>query len=317
MVNNGVIHYDRVDLLEEAVSSLFVPLRVTIPAVSEFDAVVNATTVGPVVVAHIRCGPATVWRDRGAISSSDPHLVKVMLHRSGPVMVAQDGRTSVLSPGELVAYDTARPYRLVCGDTSDLFVLGIPHAAFGGYADSVSRRTALPVSGEAALGRLLGSLLRGGERADEDESGGVPGPARLHLADALTALVLAAFTTAWAGPGAAAEGDGLADRIRADVLGHLDDPELCAEVVARRHRISVRYLHKLFGAWDQTFAAWVRCQRLQRIRRDLLDPAMGDQATAVIAARWGVLDTRHLSRALRSEFGETVRELRREQRDGP
>jgi AraC-like DNA-binding protein len=77
----------------------------------------------------------------------------------------------------------------------------------------------------------------------------------------------------------------------------------------------VRYLHKLFHGWDQTFAAWVRRQRLLRIRHDLLDPALSHQATAVIAARWGVLDTRHLGRAMKSEFGETVREIRRGQRE--
>jgi AraC-like DNA-binding protein len=135
----------------------------------------------------------------------------------------------------------------------------------------------------------------------------------------LMALLLAAFTGAGrAREPVAGKADGcagLAERIRADVLRNLGDPELCAEAVARRHRISVRYLHKLFDGWDQTFAAWVRRQRLLRIRHDLLDPALSDQATAVIAARWGVLDTRHLGRAMKSEFGETVREIRRGQRE--
>ncbi|MEU0675576.1 hypothetical protein ABZ330_22300 [Streptomyces sp. NPDC006172] len=60
-----------------------------------------------------------------------------------------------------------------------------------------------------------------------------------------------------------------------------------------------------------TFAAWVRHERLRRIRRDLLDPASGDVSTAAIAARRGVLDAKHLDRALKSEFAETVNDLRR------
>ncbi|WP_243859937.1 helix-turn-helix domain-containing protein [Streptomyces sp. BK208] len=81
--------------------------------------------------------------------------------------------------------------------------------------------------------------------------------------------------------------------------------------MARRHRISVRHLHTLFQGADLTFAAWVRHERLLRIRRDLLDPACANRSTVAIARRWGVLDAKHLGRALKSEFGETVKDLRR------
>lgn len=70
----------------------------------------------------------------------------------------------------------------------------------------------------------------------------------------------------------------------------------------------------LFQGADLTFAAWVRHERLLRIRRDLLDPDYADRSTVAIARRWGVLDAKHLGRALESEFGETLSDLRRTQR---
>ncbi|WP_334541266.1 helix-turn-helix domain-containing protein [Streptomyces sp. B21-079] len=60
-----------------------------------------------------------------------------------------------------------------------------------------------------------------------------------------------------------------------------------------------------------TFAAWVRHERLLRIRRGLLEPAAADISTAVIAARWGIRDPKHLGRALKREFGTAVSDLRR------
>jgi AraC-like DNA-binding protein len=136
---------------------------------------------------------------------------------------------------------------------------------------------------------------------------------RTYLADALTALLLAAFADTT--PERASVASDLVDRIRAYALAHLDDPHLSAERVARRHHISIRHLHALFKGSDLTFAAWVRHERLLRIRRDLLDPASADISTATIAARWGVHDPKHLGRALKREFGETVSNLRHGQKD--
>ncbi|MGR3866968.1 helix-turn-helix domain-containing protein [Streptomyces graminifolii] len=90
--------------------------------------------------------------------------------------------------------------------------------------------------------------------------------------------------------------------------------KLSAETVARQHRISVGHLHALFRGSDLTFTAWVRHERLLRIRRDLLASASSDVSTATIAARWGVHDTKHVGRALKREFGETVSDLRRGRR---
>ncbi|MGV9608081.1 helix-turn-helix domain-containing protein, partial [Streptomyces sp. NPDC003631] len=108
----------------------------------------------------------------------------------------------------------------------------------------------------------------------------------------------------------------LVDRIRVYTLASLGDPLLKAQQVARQHHISVRHLHALFRGADLTFAAWVRHERLLRIRRDLLNPAFAGRSTAAIAARWGIVDPKHLSRALKHEFGETVSDLRRAQKAG-
>ncbi|MFK4123069.1 helix-turn-helix domain-containing protein [Streptomyces longwoodensis] len=289
---------------EAVASGLFAPLRVTDPDPRGFEAVVDHTAVGPLIVARVRATGAVVTRDKRSITSTDREWMHFNLHHQGTVIATQADRTTRVRPGELFACDNTRPYRLIGADRIDMTVLCVPRASLGGYASSIGRRTALPVPTAGGIGRLLGHALSATDA-------GLPrrGAAGTHLADALTALLLAAFADS--SPERVPVTSDLVDRIRAHVLAHLGDPRLCAEQVARRHRISVRHLHSLFQGCDLTFAAWVRHERLVRIRRDLLDPASAHVSTAVIAARWGVPDPKHLGRAMKREFGETVSELRR------
>ncbi|MDQ0578454.1 AraC-like ligand-binding domain-containing protein [Streptomyces rishiriensis] len=306
MTNRNDLHLAGTEAFEAVASALFAPLRVIGPGPQEFQAVVDHTAIGPVVVARIQATAGTVMRDNRSITSSDVEWMHFTLHHHGPLTATQDDRTVTVRPGELFACDNTRPYRLIGADPSDMTVLCVPRASLGRHANSISRRTALPISPQGGIGSLLGHALFA---VNED----LPrqGVARTYLADALTALLLAAFSDTT--PERVSVASELVDRIRSYALAHLGDPQLGAETVARQHRISVRHLHALFKGSDLTFAAWVRHERLLRIRRDLLAPASSDVSTATIAARWGVHDTKHLGRALKREFGETVSDLRRGQ----
>lgn len=64
----------------------------------------------------------------------------------------------------------------------------------------------------------------------------------------------------------------LLQRIHAFIEARLGDSELNPTTVADAHYISVRYLHKLFQTEQVTVADHIRRRRLDRCRRDLLDP---------------------------------------------
>jgi AraC-like DNA-binding protein len=54
----------------------------------------------------------------------------------------------------------------------------------------------------------------------------------------------------------------------------------------------------------------VRLRRLDRCRRDLLDPALRDRPVSAIAARWGFGDAAAFSRAFRTAYGLPPGEFR-------
>jgi AraC-like DNA-binding protein len=100
-------------------------------------------------------------------------------------------------------------------------------------------------------------------------------------------------------------------RIRAFIEENLGDPDLTPRTVAAAHYVSVRYLHKLFETEQTTVAEWIRHRRLERCRRDLLDPALRALPVNAIAARWGLLNAAHFSRAFRAAYGAAPIEYRR------
>lgn len=290
--------------LQKAASSIFVPLKIETPAEKRFEAGGDSARMGPVVVARITSTPAMVNRDARSVSSTDTELLKVTLHLSGSMIVTQDDRQCRVRPGDLVAYETSRPYRLIGTDVCDIVVVGIPRAMLGPSADLIGRRTAVALPGDRGVQAVIAAFLYGLGR----DVGTLSGPNGLRLSDALVSLIISAFNDT---PLERADTCDLADRILAYAAANLSDPGLSAETVARRHGISTRYLHKLLCDRDVAFGAWVRRERLRHIHRDLTDPALANRTIAAIAARWGMTEPGHLSRAFRGEFGRTPLEIRR------
>ncbi|MFC5180586.1 BTAD domain-containing putative transcriptional regulator [Actinomadura harenae] len=286
-------------------SELLAPLNLDPVGETSFRGSLNAVKAGPLVVGHLRCTPHTVSRGPRAISSTDRDLLKVVLNRSASrITVHQDGRESRIGRGDLVVCDMTRPYTISVPGPCDVTFLGVPRPLLGDRADALARRTALRLPSDAGLTSLITTCLAG----VTDRLGTLPSPAGRHLADALTSLVLAALTAST--PERAETPAGLADRVLAYATANLHDPALSVESVAARHGISPRHLHQLLRDRDLTFMRWVRRERLSRIRRDLLDPALAHRSVASIAARWGVLDAAHVSRALKAEYGQTAADLR-------
>jgi AraC-like DNA-binding protein len=291
--------------LQALVSAILVPLRVMAPVGRRFDATVQAGTAGTVTVARLRSGPHSVAREPGAISPVDPRLIKAVLQLDGTLSVSQDDRRGRVQPGELVVLDTTRPYSLVASGICEVLVLGVPRTLLGAGFDLVSRRTAMPVALDTGPKTVIAAFL-----ADlADHIPDLPGASGRHLGDGVASLLVAAFVDDR--PDQPGPSSDMMDRILAYAHANLADPTLSVTSVAREHGISPRQLHKLFLPRGHTFAAWVRRERLSRIQRDLLDPALARHTTAVIAARWGMLNPSNLSRRLKAEFGQTAAEIRR------
>jgi AraC-like DNA-binding protein len=98
--------------------------------------------------------------------------------------------------------------------------------------------------------------------------------------------------------------------VKRDVLANLTDPALSPSAVARRQRVSSRYVHMLFDGDGITFSEYVVAQRLLRAERMLVDPRLAHLSVSAIAMAVGFGDLSYFNRTFRRRFGATPTEIR-------
>jgi AraC-like DNA-binding protein len=242
------------------------------------------------------------------IRRSDPEMCKVDLVAEGSGVIQQNGREAALEAGDFTLIDLSRPARWSLSGSRVVAVM-FPRAMLPLRSNDLDRLTAVPVRGARGAGALVSSLAR--QLADQLDSYGSADGARLGTAvlDLLTAGLATRLERVDEIPPDTRR-RALLLRIRAYIEARLPDPALSPGTIAAAHFVSVRYLHKLFEAEQATVSEWVRRRRLERCRRDLLDPAMGTEPVGAIGMRWGFRDAGHFSRLFRAAYGVPPAEYR-------
>jgi AraC-like DNA-binding protein len=100
-------------------------------------------------------------------------------------------------------------------------------------------------------------------------------------------------------------------RICQGIEAVLGNPGLTLAMVARRERVSTRYLQKLFTEAGNSFTHYLRTRRLERCRADLISPLHADLSISEICFRWGFNGSAHFSRTFHKEYGLSPRDYRR------
>jgi AraC-like DNA-binding protein len=98
--------------------------------------------------------------------------------------------------------------------------------------------------------------------------------------------------------------------IMADITAHLRDYDLTVTAVARRQRVTPRYIHKLFESEGLTFSGFVLARRLSHAYRILSGPRLGDLTISPVAFNVGFGDLSYFNRTFRRRYGATPSEIR-------
>jgi transcriptional regulator GlxA family with amidase domain len=98
--------------------------------------------------------------------------------------------------------------------------------------------------------------------------------------------------------------------IKADIVANLGRDDLRIEAVSRRHRLTVRYVQRMFEQDRTTFSEFVMSQRLARAHRTLTVAAPGGPSIGDIAAACGFNDHTYFSRCFRRAYGAPPSDIR-------
>ena len=125
--------------------------------------------------------------------------------------------------------------------------------------------------------------------------------------------LVASLLSDYAGPSEAVRGcrqRTLMLRIKDYIGQRLCDPGLGPPEIAAAANISVRYLHKLFETEHHSVSQYIKGLRLERSRRELLDPRNVSRPIAAIAFGCGFGDLSGFNRAFKDAYGTSPRQLR-------
>lgn len=291
----------------QAVTASFVPLEVSRISNDPFWGRLRTVDVEPAHVSEVTASQHMVERTTSLLESAEPAYYKASLQVSGTGLLIQDGREAVLQPGDFAVYDTGRPYSLVFEKEMQMLVLMFPRENLGLPPELLRQLTAQRFSSADGLGSIIIPFLQKVSQ-NLERVGGVTGPRLVHSAIDLITTLFANELDLDADPGDSHQL--LMQQIRRYIDLQLGSPDLSPAEIAAAHYISTRHLHGLFREKGTTVSTWVREQRLEKCRRDLIDPLCAHLSVGAIAARWGFVEAAHFSRVFKAAYGATPSELR-------
>jgi AraC-like DNA-binding protein len=268
---------------------------------------VVTATLADLQVSVISADPHTVVR-RPRGTGGESGYVYVTTPLRGFAMITQDDRQVAVRRGEVMTFDSSRPYTLRMPEPFRMVSVRAQHRSLGLTPDSTRHLKTNSWSSLTGIGALASQTLAalGQHLTEFDEASLEP------LGSAVAGLVTSLFTERLHfDDDPRLDRRTLMARVCRTVRERLADSELSPAMLARRHSISLRSLQMLFAEHGSSPAKWIRDERLHRIRADLTNPRLAHLSVAIIGERWGLVDASQVSRLFRAKYGVSPRQYRK------
>jgi AraC-like DNA-binding protein len=303
----------RFEAWSEMARKTHVPVLIDTAYAREFLAFHYGMDLGPVQMSRAGYPPIRGRRTAAMVRASDPESVLLLHVTRGVVAVERRGRQVRLERGGLVALDTSSPVTWLNPVPARDMILNLPASLIGVRRAQVETILGVPMRSTGGIGGLLRYVLR-----DLLRHGTSYEPAVVtRLASVATDLLAIVAQSGVGSRPSASDTDRIRQlQIYSYMEEHLTDPALTPDRVAIANGVSVRHLDRLLQADGTSPWAWIRHQRLERCRRDLVDPAHAGRPIAAIGSRWGFGDPAGFNRAFRGQYGLPPGEYRRRHAGG-
>jgi AraC-like DNA-binding protein len=275
-----------------------------------FRADVTLRRLPGVCLASDAMSPARFARTRALVADGNDDICLFVNSPGG--MLSQLGREVTLATGDAYAICVAEPCTFASSPAVQYHRCFHLHVSRTALAPLVANLDDVPlqtIAPDTEALQYLASYI--GLLRDTDALIGTDllRATAVHLRD-LVALILGATRDA----AEVAEARGLrAARLRAikhHIRRNLGDNALTVGKVAVCHRVTSRYVQRLFETEGTTFSEFVLDQRLMRVHRSLMDPRQLGRTISALALEAGFGDISYFNRCFRRRFGAAPTEVR-------
>ncbi|WTG15339.1 helix-turn-helix domain-containing protein [Streptomyces sp. NBC_01589] len=299
---------DKVAYWRDAVGKALVPMIVAPRGDGPFSGRITTDRLGCLRVSTMEADAKRVSRTPELIARSSEALVAVGIQVSGTATLIQDGRRAEVGEGDLVMYDTARPYSFDYPERFSTHVFQLPHRALGVSDADILRVSGTVIGPADGFGAVLQPFLSTLATSTHSYSPAVGGKLANSVIDLFATLV--AEGTRQVLSDADTARSHLVLRIRNHIDRNLRDPALSPEAIAKAHHVSVRYLHRIFEGEGITVGRLIQQRRLEECARELARRGRTNPTVSAVAQRWGFVSPAHFSRVFRTAYGLSPREWR-------
>jgi AraC-like DNA-binding protein len=246
-------------------------------------------------------------RTRALVADGNDDL-GIAIHWGGATTAAQCGREATLGDGGAVLMSCGDPGTVTRPSPCRYLGLRFPRHALARRVPGIEDLLAVPIPRGSPGLRLLQTYVT--SLVGNDEVLAAP---TLHgiIVDHVYDLVAVALGAA---PDAGAVAGGLPaallQAVKDDIIRRLRSRDLTIGALAARHKVTPRYIQRLFEREGTSFTSFVLGQRLALAHRLLNDPRHRQRAISAIAFDVGFGDLSYFNRSFRRHFGATPSDVR-------
>jgi AraC-like DNA-binding protein len=305
---DGVPGSRRLALWQDIVCDVYVQLDCKSDLGSAFGGSVTRARLGRAICSEVSSQRQHVFRTPSRIARSHEDFILIALGKRGVGGVVQDGRETLIRPGEFAIYDTTRPYELRFDEAFTQTILQVPRDMLRRRIAGTEALTAIAFGPDRPVQRLahdfVYQLCQSADQIEEEHA--------VHLSEQAVDLVAMALSERLDGlplP-SSTHRSALLYRLKAHIRARLADPELSLAATAAALGISPRYVNDLLSDEKTSFQRYVLTERLAHCQRDLSSPLLAHRHVGEIAFAWGFNDLSHFGRAFREHYGMSPRDWR-------
>ena len=193
--------------------------------------------------------------------------------------------------------------------TARFACISVPRRVVSSFVPNLDDALARPIPAKTEALRMLHTYLRLLEDMPAITSADLARLVAIHVHDLVALAIGASRDAAEVACGRGLRAARLA-AIKADIADNLERSDLSAVTLAARHRVSPRYIHKLFEFEGTTLSRFVLGLRLLRVYRALTDSRSAGLGIGTIAYDAGFSDLSNFNHAFRRQFAAAPSDVR-------